>query len=132
MAAKLFYHHKPEKGMRGPFPLNVPTINTFSDDAYGVYMLVCMGDDGATIVVYVGRGLLKERLTEHLDEKPLATGFVYKLLRDDFAGFEEECRLFHDYGKTKNLLNKRHPARPAGSGRSFPKCSEQGCNGEGD
>jgi hypothetical protein len=71
-----------------------------------------------------------------MDEKD-ADSFYFKssTLDDDDKGFAEECRLFHDYGKRKHLDNERHPKvpdGPDGSPRSYPRCSQLGCNGEAD
>lgn len=103
-------------------------------DEYGVYMLghEASDDDSIAIIVYVGRGEIQDRLADHLnnDAKP-AILFYFKPLddADEDDAFEEECRLFHQYGKTKHLYNRIHPAVPAGS-RFKKKCSERGCNGE--
>jgi hypothetical protein len=128
--AKTYNPYDREKGMKGPYPLNKATIRQFEDDAYGVYLLVCEGKGGGIIVIYVGRGLFKDRFSEHINEKPDASHFYFKPLDDDYEGFEEECRLFHDYGKVNHLDNEMHPPVPAGAPRNYPRCSERGCKGE--
>jgi hypothetical protein len=128
--AKKYFPYKQEKGLQGPHPLDQDEIDSFEGDAYGVYLLIYENEDD-DLVVYVGRGIIPDRLAEHMDEKD-AHAFYYKFLDDEDEGFSEECRLFHKYGKRKSLDNERHPAVPSGSPRNYPRCSERGCNGEAD
>jgi hypothetical protein len=134
MAQKQFLEYRRERGMLGPYPFDEDAIDEIDDDEYGVYLLTHEADDDdSIIVVYVGRGIIKDRLLDHLDdEKKEALHFFYKPLDDEDDGFSEECRLFHRYGKRRHLYNKNHPPVPAGSPRNHPKCSERGCNGEAD
>ncbi len=125
--------------MNGPFPLLPQMINkVVDDDVYGVYLLAHPCEQGNScghggeIVVYVGRGNVKERLVEHETAKD-AKRFYFKSLDDDYEqGFREECRLFHHYGKRPHLDNERHPDVPDGSGMDRPKCSVPGCTGDAD
>jgi hypothetical protein len=135
MAAKTHLEYRREKGMLGPFEFDPDMIDEVDDSEYGVYLLTheADDDDGLVVVVYVGRGEIKQRLTDHLDEGDKdALHFFYKPLDDDDDGFAEECRLFHLYGKRRHLFNKLHPAVPAGSPRNYTRCSERGCKGEAD
>lgn len=128
---KTYKLYKPETGMHGPYGLDDDTINDLDEDIYGVYVLVAKGDKGGTIVVYVGRGIVKDRMREHVEEKD-ASAFYFKPLDDDDTGFAEECRLFHLYGKRPHLDNRQHPDVPDGAPRTYPRCSQRGCSGEPD
>ena len=79
------------------------------------------GDKGGTIVVYVGRGNLKQRLTAHIDGSD-ADHFYFRELRTDLDAYREECRLFHSYGEDAHLDNENHPAKPAGSAVACTTC----------
>lgn len=104
--------------MKGPHALNTKTIaeiNEIDDTALGVYLLTMTGDKGGIIVVYVGRGNLKNRLTKHANAKD-GKNFYFKVLNvSEDELFKEECCLFRKYGKTDHLDNKNIPALPAGS-----------------
>jgi hypothetical protein len=109
---KEYFRYQREMGMGGPHPLTEEEIALFDDDAYGIYLLIYETAEGHQLVVYVGRGIFRERLVEHMDEKD-AHAFYFKFLDDEDEGFSEECRLFHQYGKRRYLDNKRHPAVPS-------------------
>jgi len=134
MAQKQHLEYRGERGMRGPYPFDQDAIDEIAEDEYGVYLLTHEADDDdSVIVVYVGRGIIQDRLADHLDdEKKDALHFFYKPLNDEDDGFREECRLFHQYGKRRHLYNKIHPSVPKGSPRNHPRCSERGCKGEPD
>jgi hypothetical protein len=129
--AKTYKQYAERNNFDGPWPLDEPHIETLEDDDYGVYLLTMTGSRGGIIVVYVGRGTIKERLTDHMEDSD-ATHFYFTLLETEQEGFVEECRLFHKYGKRPHLDNEIHPPVPAGSPASGPKCSEHGCQGEAD
>jgi hypothetical protein len=112
--AKTYKIFKPEEGLRGPYKLDDETIAKIPEDTYVVYLLVSQSTKGNTIVRYVGRGDLRERMTEHVEEKE-ATAFYFKILKTEEQGWSEECRLFHDYGEQQYLDNINHPPIPAGS-----------------
>lgn len=133
MTAKTYYVFKPEPGMVGPYALDVSTIaRVVGEKDYGVYVLVHKSENDNLIVVYVGRGIIKQRLTAHVTGKD-AHGFYFKKLDDDDdAGFAEECRLYHRYGKRPYLDNKQHPDVPDDSPDSYPRCTVKGCNGTPD
>jgi hypothetical protein len=131
MASKTHLEYLNERGMLGLYEFDEAEVDAIDDDAYGVYLLTHEAEDGTIIVVYVGRGNIKERLAAHLDDKE-ALHFCYKLLDDEDAAFSEECRLFHQYGKRRHLYNKIHPSVPQGASRGYPRCSERGCKGEPD
>jgi hypothetical protein len=133
MAQKKHRAYGRERGMLGPYTFDQDAIDEIDDDEYGVYLLTHEADDDTVLVVYVGRGIVKDRLLEHLDDKDKeALHFLYKPLDDEDEGFREECRLFHRYGKRPHLYNKSHPQVPVGLPRSYPRCSERGCKGEPD
>jgi hypothetical protein len=122
-----------EEEMIGPVPFHRNEVDNIYEYEYGVYLLTKVDKYGVIVVVYVGRGYIKDRLIEHLSDKTKKTAryFYFKVLpRDDEMGFQEECRLYHLYGKDDCLWNVNHPPVPAGSPPEYPKCSELGCNGE--
>lgn len=123
-----------ERGMLGPYSFDQEMIDAIDEDEYGVYLLTheAEDDDSIIVVVYVGRGIIQDRLVDHLDKGKKALHFFYKPLDDEEDGFREECRLFHRYGKRHHLYNKIHPPVPAGSPKNRPRCSERGCKGEAD
>ena len=129
MPSKSYYVYDADAdAMQGPFNMTERSISRLDDDLFGVYLLVSEGNRGGTIVRYVGRGNVKDRLLAHLAERDCEQ-FFFQELDDDITAFVQECQLFHKYGKGVHLDNIRHPARPAGL-RSLPRCSEKGCNGE--
>lgn len=132
-AKKEYFIYKDDPTMDGPYRLEEDAIDDIFEDGdeYGVYLLIYETDSGNLIVTYVGRGILRDRLDDHR-KKTEAVAFYFKLLDDDYAGFREECRLFHEYGKRKNLDNKNHPPVPRGAPKNFPRCTEVGCRGEAD
>jgi hypothetical protein len=113
--------------MEGPHPLNTETVREEVPDAEGVYLLA---RDRRDYICYVGRGNLKTRLRSHASAGR-GDHFYFKEVSSEEEGFEEECALFHRYGKTRHLDNDIHPARPRGR-RDLDLCSEPGCNGEPD
>ena len=122
-----------EKGMLGPYQFDQEAIDEIDADEYGVYLLTHEAEENAAIiVVYVARGIIQDRLADHLDTGKKAIHFFYKPLDDEEDGFREEYRLFHRYGKRRHLYNKIHPPVPAGASRNRPRCSERGCKGEAD
>lgn len=120
-----------EEGMIGYIEFVQEMIGMIDEDHYGVYLLTTEAA-GKIVVAYVGRGNIRERLTKHLRDrkKRKVLHFYFKLLSDAEEAFWEECRLYHLYGKKRDLLNEKHPEVPAGFPRNYPKCWELGCNGE--
>lgn len=55
----------------------------------------------------------------------------YKYIKKNKAktAFKLECKLYHNFGKSKKLLNQIHPARPKPK-ENYEKCAELGCNSE--
>lgn len=131
--AKTYRFLRNDPCLDGPHLLDENTIDTLFDegDEYGVYLLLHLTDDDDWIVTYVGRGVLRDRLDFHRDNSD-AVGFCFELLEDDYEGFSEECRLFHEYGKRRHLDNRNHPSVPRGAPKNFRRCSVRGCHGEPD
>jgi len=83
--------------------------------------------------MYVGRSdenlkiEVKQQYRNYSDKG--ITHFKYVEKRKAKTAFELECRLYHEFGKSKKLLNQIHPARPKPK-KDYLKCTELGCNGE--
>jgi hypothetical protein len=128
--AKIFNVYAEQGYMKGPFTMTPDSIAKIPDDAIGVYVLAESCDQHRhKLTVYVGRGAIKVRLSRHANGSNAAAYFAYRPLASRDAAYLEECRLFHKYGKTERLRNRKHPERPAGR-YDLPLCSEQGCRGE--
>jgi hypothetical protein len=131
-----YYLYQSERGMNGPHVLDVSTIQEVFPDPkvkpYGVYLLIRQLKDGSNVVVYVGRGIIRDRLTEHVTGKDAGSFYFKALIDNDDIGFAEECRLFHLYGKRPHLDNEKHPDVPDGAPKNHPKCAIRGCNGDPD
>lgn len=83
--------------------------------------------------MYVGRSdtnlkvEIKQQYQNHVDKG--LTHFKYVEKKKPKTAFELECSLYHEFGKSKKLINQIHPARPKPK-KDYPKCTELGCNGE--
>src|SRR5438132_873606 len=117
------YNYKSASNMRGPFPLTNEELVKSKYDNHGVYLLMDKGVLFDTIE-YVGRGHLKSRIG---DKKDRYTHFFYRTYSTKAGRYKKECEEYHRYGKSNELDNKIHPARPD---FSFPLCTELSCNGE--
>jgi hypothetical protein len=49
--------------------------------------------------------------------------FKYSYATSPKNAFEKECRNYHDFGGSKDLENKVHPDRPAGTDWKCPSCN---------
>ncbi len=82
---------------------------------------------------YVGRSdkNLKVEFKQQLRNyaKKGLTHYKYVEKDEPGAAFELECKLYHEFGKNKKLLNQIHPARPKPK-KNYLLCTEVGCNGE--
>ncbi len=119
MAGKTYYPYGESNSMAGPYLLDGSTTSQLDGNWFGAYVLTVTGNPSPKIVVYVGRGNLKDRLTQHAADKR-GEHFYYKLLATDEQAFQEECRLFRKYGKQDHLDNENKPALPPGS--QLPPC----------
>ena len=102
------------------------TVAAIDREARGVYLLTheARGPESRILVVYVGRGRIRNRLAAHLDDvEKHALHFFFRPVDDEEAAFEEECRLFHSYGRDRHLDNKIHPAVPPGVPDRYPRCA---------
>jgi len=111
-------------GMEGPYNFTSSEIDrVVTRKSCGNYALGYTKDDGTFIVKYVGRSdsdvniELKARLP--LNHKK----FKYSYATSPKAAFEKECQNYHDFGGSKELENKNHPSRPAGTGWKCPVCN---------
>jgi hypothetical protein len=99
-------------------------IRTFiSANNAGVYMLLRHG-----FPFYVGRSdsCTQRRVTGH----PLlafATHVAWQPCHDALHAFRLESAWFHNLGTSGELINKIHPARPAGQITDCPFCSTGDC-----
>lgn len=119
-------------GKMGELRAFVPdALKEYREGDYGVYLLTTKNTKDQDVVVYVGRGNIRERISAHLrdDEKweVLPLHFCVRILRGgEPEGYPEECRLYHTYGEKWVLLNKKHPPTPAGSALA---CRWLNCSG---
>jgi hypothetical protein len=126
MSRKKYREYRDEEQMIGPFWFEPRTVAAIGAGPRGVYLLTheSRGPVPRILVVYVGRGGLRDRLASHLvDDSKDALHFFFKLVDDEAEAFEEECRLFHTYGRARHLDNKIHPAVPAIAPGSYPRCA---------
>lgn len=73
---------------------------------------------------YVGRSdnCLQTRLAAH-NHLYAFDYFIFRYAETPFEAFVRECELFHALEQsTPNMMNKYHPAAPAGSGARCPYC----------
>ena len=109
----------------GPYGLSTKNIDVaVVRTSPGAYALGRMNTAGEFVVEYVGRSDddVNARLKTHA-----ATG-KYSAFKADYtatmkAAFEWECRMFHDFPGLDNAI---HPARPAGSNWTCPRCMKFG------
>jgi hypothetical protein len=121
--------------MEGPYSLNLDTIDKVIKEGHlGNYALGYLNEKGGFIVRYVGRGIVYDRLYEHLTDEhnQPAFKFSYAKAKADAKVEDEictkECRNYHDFYYTrdgkKQLTNKEHPKLP--KGKKCPYCSHVG------
>jgi hypothetical protein len=104
----------------GPFLLTAEGIDaTATKTGPGAYALGKVDKDGSFIVKYVGRSDtdLDGRLYDWIGEYTHFKGSYYGSSK---AAFEKECQLYHDFGGSKVLDNKVHPAKPANANWNCP------------
>ena len=109
----------------GPYGLSSKNVDAaIMRTSPGAYALGHMNASGELVVYYVGRsdGDLNGRLKQH------AAAGTYSAFKADYTGsmkaaFDWECRMFHDF---PGLDNAVHPARPAGSNWTCPRCKTFG------
>jgi hypothetical protein len=108
-------------GMGQSFKLTSEVINNIVPESIGAYVLGFQG--GTFIVSYVGRSdnNLRDRLLKHIGEE--YTDFKFIILSSVKEAFERECIVYHDFGESKLLDNKAHPARPEGTDYQCPRCN---------
>jgi hypothetical protein len=105
-------------GLNGPYALTTDRIDVaITKTSPGAYALG-VTTDGTFYVSYVGRSDtdVNARLKNHVGSYK---HFKYGYFSSPKAAFEKECNLYHDFD---NLDNDVHPARPAGSNWTCPRC----------
>lgn len=117
---KRYNRYERGQGFFGPFPLVPGAASIFGRHERGVYLLATDGARGELVLVrYVGRGYFRSRIASHARARR-AMYYYVKPLPTETTAFEQECRLFYQYGTVLNLDNQISPAVPAGS--AGPKC----------
>lgn len=110
--------------MQGAYDLSNAKINELiTESSEGNYALGVINQKTQKFVVkYVGRSEtdLNVRLKQHVGKYPK---FKFSYAPSAKAAFEKVCKNFHDFGGTKKLVNKIHPAPPAYSDWKCPYCS---------
>ncbi|GGF28982.1 hypothetical protein GCM10011611_38830 [Aliidongia dinghuensis] len=111
-------------GLTGPYAHTSAEVdNQVTRTSAGAYALGRTDSSGTFLVSYVGRSDddLNNRLKTHASNATYKQ-FKYGYMGSSKAAFEKECTLYHDFGES-SLDNKIHPARPANSTWSCPKCT---------
>ena len=75
----------------------------------GNYALLSFDEEEIYIVKYVGRGDIKTRLKDHLEEYFDISCFMFSYKDNEEDAILEECRLYHEF---KPEYNDIHPAVP--------------------
>jgi hypothetical protein len=121
--------------MKGPYSLDLDTIDSvIKKDLLGNYALGYLNEKGGFIVKYVGRGIIYNRLYEHLTDEHNQPAFKFSYAKAETDAKIEaeicakECKNYHDFyyakdGK-KQLTNKEHPKLP--KDKKCPYCSHAG------
>jgi hypothetical protein len=109
-----------EVGFDGPFPLDRFVVETLVEGS-GVYALVERTRTRDFVVIYVGRGQLRRRLSSHASERR-ASYFYVKRLHSTLTAYDRECQMFVRYGRAWRLDNRIYPAIPWGG---VTRCSER-------
>jgi hypothetical protein len=121
--------------MEGPYDLDLDTIDQkIEEGRLGNYALGHLSEKGGFVVRYVGRGIVYDRLYEHLTDEHNQPNFKFSYAKagtDVKAEIEiciKECKNYHDFYYTKDekkqLTNKEHPKIP--KGKKCPYCSHVG------
>lgn len=108
----------PSSGLKGPYDLDDETIDDeVTKTSAGAYALGKVKND-SFYIDYVGRSDsdVNKRLHDHANNYPK---FKYDYFESAKAAFEKECNLWHDFSPSDN---KVHPARPAGTSWTCPRC----------
>jgi hypothetical protein len=89
----------------------------------GAYTLLQMG-----LPIYVGRSdhCLQTRLVGH-PLLPVATHVAWQTCSSPLEAYRLESAWFHQLRAAPSLINKIHPARPAGADFNCPFCSTGDC-----
>ena len=107
---------------------NEETVNKeFEDDDYGNYVVGHKDKNSKFIPTYVGKGILKNRLTEHLTDEYYDDLFTYEEQKTEVAACKEECDDYHDFkpiSEGGTLKNKNHP--PVPKGEKCHRCGHKG------
>ena len=113
----------PNLEMIGPYPLTSQEVErVVTKESAGNYALGYTVPSGAFIVTHVGRSdnnlkqELQARVTRTYQEFKYSNAYSLK------HAFEKECRNYHDFGRSRSLLNEHHPSRPDGPDWRCPKC----------
>jgi hypothetical protein len=105
-------------GLKGAYALANDKIDeVVTKTSAGAYALG-KSEDETFYVSYVGRSDsdVNSRLKKHVGKYK---HFKYDYFSSPKAAFEKECNMYHDFS---NLDNDVHPARPAGSSWTCPRC----------
>ena len=103
-------------GMHGPYHLTADKINqVVTKKSAGNYALGYM--DPEFTVLYVGRSYndIKTRLKLWVGKEIRYKHFEFSYAASCRKVFNKQCKNYHDFGGSKNLDNKHHPERPAGT-----------------
>jgi hypothetical protein len=125
----------PTLNMEGSYDLDPDTIDKkIEEERLGNYALGYLNEKNSFIVKYVGRGIVYDRLYEHLTDEHNQPTFKFSYAKAETDAKVEieicskECKNYHDFYYTKDgkkqLTNKEHPKLP--KGKKCPYCSHVG------
>jgi len=108
--------------MKGPYDLNLETIDSTVKNRLGNYALGFVKKEGGFVPKYVGRGDVYDRLYAHLYDEYNQPSFKFSYAKNETEACEKECKNYHDF--EDNLMNKEHPK--LSKGNKCPYCSHVG------
>jgi hypothetical protein len=109
----------PITGLFGPHDLTERVIDEIATSkSIGNYACGYVNDASVFIVSYTGRSDsdLNGRLKQHVGKYKK---FKYGYMQTAKDAFEKECSIYHDFSPPDNQV---HPARPANTSLTCPRC----------
>jgi len=106
----------PSLDMRGPHRLTPDNVDrAITAIQPGLFAIGYVKESGAFVVRYIGRSDTDVRGTIKEQEADATSWFKWTPVSSAKAGFDRECKLYHDFGEDAVLENEGHPAPPRGT-----------------
>ena len=121
---KIGYKIMASLDMIGPFHLDSEEVRKqVTKVSPGNYAFGVSKEDGF-YVKYVGRSdsNVRQEIIDRMPSYPQCSHFKYSYAASEKAAFEKECKNYHDFGESKELLNKIHPDQPDDTNYHCPIC----------